>query len=130
MALYAIDGTYSERKHLSNVYHFAHRYADGRSGYWSGPGTPAASLGWGVSGALFGTGSRRLVEQVFERIRDDRRNNPNLRIDLVGFSRGAAIALEVASMLHREGFVVERTANSVKREIPSVRFLGLFDTVH
>lgn len=130
MALYAIDGTFSERKHLSNVYYFAHRYAEERSAFWSGPGTPAASLGWGLSGALFGTGSSRLVEQVIERIRQDRRANPRLRIDLVGFSRGAAIALEVAWTLHTRGFVTERTEDSTVRDIPSVRFLGLFDTVH
>lgn len=130
MALYAIDGTWSERRDLSNVYYFAHRYAEERAAYWSGPGTPAASLGWGLSGALFGTGSRRLVEQVVARIGHDRRNQPRLRIDLVGFSRGAAVALEVAWALYKHGIVTERREDAVVRDIPSVRFLGLFDTVH
>jgi uncharacterized protein (DUF2235 family) len=133
MPLYAIDGTLSERRHLSNVYYFAKRYRDptGRkAAYFSGPGTPAASLGLGISGALFGTGSRRLAQQVLDRIAEDTKHNRDLPIDLVGFSRGAAIANEVAWLLGTLGILRERTDNSSLRDMPTVRFLGLFDPVH
>lgn len=130
MALYAIDGTWSERVHRSNVYYFAMRYQGDRAAYWSGPGTPAASLGWGFCGAMFGTGSKRLAEQVADRVCQDRKHDMYRPIDIVGFSRGAAIANEVANILWKRGCLCERTSNSVKTEHPSIRFLGLFDPVH
>ena len=133
MALYAIDGTYSERKHESNIRFFAERYRDPdgvETCYVSGPGTPAASLGWGIAGALFGTGSKRLVEYIVERIAKDRKHNLNLKIDLIGFSRGAAIANEIAWVLGTRGILREKTADSAVYDNPSIRFLGLFDPVH
>jgi Uncharacterized alpha/beta hydrolase domain (DUF2235) len=133
MPLYAIDGTYSEQKHRSNVYYFAKRYRDpgGRAPvYYSGPGTPSASAGFGIAGALFGTGSRRIAEQIVERIGEHRRYDMNAPIDIIGFSRGAAIANEVAWLLGTKGIVRERRDDTVIRDVPSIRFLGLFDPVH
>lgn len=133
MALYAIDGTLSERKHRSNVYHFATRYRDpdGRPPrFFSGPGTSAPSAGAGIAGALFGTGSKRLVELVVDTIAKDRKRDLNLPIDLIGFSRGAAIANEVAWVLGTSGILRDKTADSRIYDVPSIRFLGLFDPVH
>lgn len=133
MALYAIDGTMSDRDALSNVYYFACRYkcpSIGNARYYSGPGTSAASLGFGVSGAVFGTGAKRLVNLVVETIAEDTKYNPDLPIDLIGFSRGAAIANEVAHVLGTKGILRERTEDSTRTDIPSVRWMGLFDPVH
>jgi hypothetical protein len=133
MALYAIDGTYSERQHKSNVYYFGCRYKCpyvGAARYFSGPGTESASLALGLSGAMFGTGSRRLVDLVVATIAKDRKYDLNVPIDLIGFSRGAAIANEVAWVLGTKGILRERSEDSVQYDVPSIRWMGLFDPVH
>jgi hypothetical protein len=127
MALWAIDGTQCTRVDISNVLGFAKRYRGPKS-YWSGPGTWDQSLGLTGSGNVFGTGSRRIVRGVIAQIHALRAKDHDLVVDLVGFSRGAAIANEVAAVLHEEGCSCE--ARGGKRHSVAVRFLGLFDPVH
>jgi pimeloyl-ACP methyl ester carboxylesterase len=119
MGLWAIDGTTCTRVDISNVHAFALRYRGPKS-YWCGPGTSAQSLGVGGSGAIFGTGAKRIVAGVVAQILAFRQRYADAKIDLVGFSRGAAIANEVAAVL-----------NELPDQEPvPVRFLGLFDPVH
>ncbi len=124
MALWALDGTWCTRKDISNVHAFALRYRGPKS-YWAGPGTAPQSAGFGLSGAMAGTGAARIVEGVVAQIRKAWEADNELKIDLVGFSRGAAIANEVATVLNGE-----RWGKDDKKAAPKVRFLGLFDPVH
>lgn len=124
MGLWAMDGTTCTRTDISNVLGFTLRYR-GPKFYWCGPGTFPQSYGLTGSGALFGTGSRRIVQGVVAQIAEHRRKTKDPIVDLVGFSRGAAIANEVAAVLHEEGCDDGGEGGSVP-----VRFLGLFDPVH
>ena len=81
MALWAIDGTLCQRVDRSNVLSFAQRYRGSKS-YWSGPGTSPQSLGLGDSGAVFGTGGKRIVAGVVAQICEYRKQNPEQSIDL------------------------------------------------
>jgi pimeloyl-ACP methyl ester carboxylesterase len=128
MALWAMDGTQCTREETSNVLKFAQRYR-GLKSYWSGPGTWDQSLGLTGSGNIFGTGAKRIVRGVVAQIHEFRARDHDMPIDLVGFSRGAAIANEVAALLHEQGCSCEEKCGGKPRSIP-VRFLGLFDPVH
>jgi hypothetical protein len=87
-------------------------------------------FGAGIEGGISGTGSRRIVDMVVEQIALDRKHNLNLPIDIIGFSRGAAIANEVAWVLGTKGILRETSKDSTVYDVPSIRFLGLWDPVH
>jgi RHS repeat-associated protein len=132
--LYAIDGTGNDQSAGSNIPKFSGRYLDGRRYYWGGPGNPTDGVP--VLGLTSGAGSEAIVKSVVEQICEDFSKNPAMAIDVVGFSRGAAIANEVAWKLQNDGcpcklekriffgLIGSRTVR------PKVRFLGLFDTVY
>ncbi|MEO5923954.1 MAG: DUF2235 domain-containing protein [Bryobacteraceae bacterium] len=116
MALYAFDGTwkhdYEQPEQDSNIVCFRDAYADGEVFYAAGVGT---KLGWfgAIAGAVTGLGGRKRVKQAQEAFRRNQFAGDRT-VDIVGFSRGAALALHFA--------------NSLPAGTP-VRFLGLFDTV-
>lgn len=126
MALYAFDGTWNEEKDAgrydlnTNVVRFKDLYAGTRF-FYKGLGTRHGVVGKFVGGA-FGVGGhdriedakRDLARQVAAGDRD---------IDIVGFSRGAALAVHFANVVG-DGIKV-----GAVREVPPVRFLGVFDIV-
>ena len=126
MALYAFDGTWNNEKDAgqydlnTNVVRFKDLYA-GKKFFYQGIGTKHGLVGKIIGGA-FGVGGqertaeakRDLAQQLASGDRD---------IDIVGFSRGAALAVNFANVI-ADGIVV----NGV-REVPTVRFLGVFDIV-
>lgn len=116
MALYAFDGTWQQDEENpakdTNVVWFRDAYADGEVFYEPGVGTRWGWLGR-LAGAVGGAGGKRRVKEAlaaFRRIQLTGDRN----VDIVGFSRGAALALHFA--------------NSLPPGTP-IRFLGLFDTV-
>lgn len=130
MALYAFDGTGNQDEddnaRDSNVVRFFEAYVDPHKNddpdqdigslYVKGIGRLADTLlGMGIAEA-FGIGGHRRVEQALARLKRNRRRGDAI-VDVVGFSRGAALALS---------FV-----NEIGDELPQqqVRFLGLFDVV-
>jgi len=134
MALYAFDGTGNEDRAEdahgnsldSNVLDFFRGYSDPNrnddpkqdtgSLYLKGIGTMARSaLGAKVSMA-FGIGGHRRIRLAMERL-ENNFDAGDTEIDVIGFSRGAAIAVSFA--------------NRLARRFPSVRirFLGLWDVV-
>jgi len=127
MALYAFDGTWNSEKDAgrydlnTNVVRFKDLY-DGAKFFYKGIGTKHGTLGKIVGGA-FGVGGQ-------DRIEDARRDLAkqfaagDRDIDVVGFSRGGALAVHFANVIADAGVVV----NGVK-ETPTVRFLGVFDVV-
>jgi uncharacterized protein (DUF2235 family) len=145
VALYAFDGTWNEEKDAgeygvnTNVVAFARAYdgalavaqkAETKGGqtvrddfYVSGVGTRHGTLGKWLGGALGFGGRERIAEgkaAVAERFAQG-----DETVDIVGFSRGAALALHFANALAGTSF---RTKTGAKKT-PEVRFLGLWDVV-
>jgi len=134
VALYAFDGTSNEDRGVdehgndldSNVLDFFRGYSDPRrnddpdktvgSLYLKGIGTRAQTfLGERIAEA-FGIGGHKRIRQAVARLENNCEEG-DLDIDVVGFSRGAAIAVSFA--------------NTVAHRFPQlrIRFLGLWDVV-
>ena len=130
MALYAFDGTGNDDRDGdeldSNVLDFFRGYQDplrnddpGKplgSLYLKGIGRRAKTLvGEGASEA-FGIGGHRRVRQMIDRLENNLENGDDA-VDVIGFSRGAALALSFC--------------NEVARKLPfvKIRFMGLWDVV-
>ena len=136
MALYAFDGTGQrddnpdlEDARDTNVarFFFAYRPSDSdlpiddrRNHYQRGVGS--AGLLRKALGTVTGFGGRTFVRRALDKLKDNIERG-DTTIDVIGFSRGAALALD---------FVNEIAKGKAKLEdgtIPTVRFLGLFDCV-
>jgi uncharacterized protein (DUF2235 family) len=116
MPLYAFDGTWNLDKpgteHDTNVVWFYDAY-EGPKHYFPGIGTRFGAVGR-IAGGLTGAGGRDRIREAIDVFDANRRNGETV-IDVIGFSRGAALALEF----------VNRVCNKGCR----VRFLGLWETV-
>jgi uncharacterized protein (DUF2235 family) len=127
MALYAFDGTWNSEKDAgkydrnTNVVRFKDQY-DGTSFFYQGVGTRHGAVGKFFGGA-FGVGGKERVEIA---CRDVARQFAagDRDIDVIGFSRGAALAAHFANVIAEDGVKVDGV-----RERPGVRFLGVFDLV-
>lgn len=122
--LIAIDGT-AMRRYLStalltrsnrwrsHVRNFANDYNDGPAGYWFGPDN------------VDGTDSRRRFTSAYSWLCKKWCEDTSQPIDMVGFSRGGYIVMELARKLKDEGICCKgKTTKTVK-----VRFLGMYDPV-
>lgn len=123
MALIAFDGTWNKDERDvtqdTNVAHFRDEY-DGNVEYIKGVGT---RLGW--FGRLFGGGAGFGGEKRIGRALDAAakfRKQGDATLDVVGFSRGAALALDFCNELQDE-------FPPKKHPAVRVRFLALFDVV-
>lgn len=138
MALYAFDGTWNrpdydfsdDQDTNTNVYRFASAYAECygendqplKSQYVAGVGTRFRKLGK-VIGGLTGAGGRDRVKEMLELCAAEIEAGDRT-IDIIGFSRGAALALHFANKL-TDGVRV----NGKKLKVDSIRSLGLWDVV-
>jgi uncharacterized protein (DUF2235 family) len=130
MALYAFDGTGNENQELderdSNVVDFFEAYIDPKKNddpdkshgslYLNGIGTRAKTfIGRGPAEA-FGIGGHRRIRQAMDRLENNMEAGDSI-VDVVGFSRGAALAISFA--------------NEIATKLPdvSIRFVGVFDVV-
>lgn len=133
MALYAFDGTWNsaivddaeQGEDDTNVVRFYEAYA-GPKWYVSGPGTRLGKLGRKVGG-LTGAGARDRIEEAYRALAETY-GNGDTTIDIVGFSRGAAIALDFANLIAEEG-VRNPDSDEVIAQHAPIRFVGLWDTV-
>lgn len=130
MALYAFDGTGNEDQEDaardSNVVDFFSAYVDPKKNedpdeelgslYLKGIGRRAKLFVGKALAEAFGIGGHKRVRQAMDRLENNIEAGDGA-VDVVGFSRGAAIALSFA--------------NEVASKLPDVRirFLGLFDVV-
>lgn len=118
MALYAFDGTWNkdeaEEGADTNVVKFAEAYTE-ETCYRPGVGTRFGKLGK-IFGGLFGAGADQRLDEMLKELESNFADGDRI-IDIIGFSRGAALALEFANMVNDE-----------KQGAP-VRFVGLWDTV-
>jgi len=124
MALYAFDGTWNKDKPGAsadtNVLKFANAFRPGAGvHYVEGVGVRFGLLGR-VFGGIAGAGGWARIRSARQALAENLARGDSV-IDVIGFSRGAALALEFA----------ERTLTMPARGAPlQVRFLGLWDTVH
>jgi len=131
MSLYAIDGTWNsirngeEETRNTNVLQFCRRYESGTF-YEKGIGTRLGFLGK-LFGGAFGIGGDSRVDRLYRNICHTYVHGDK-DIDIIGFSRGAALALDLANTLFRSG-IRHPDDNRVVEKKPAIRFLGLWDTV-
>jgi len=130
MALYAFDGTGNEDQERderdSNVVDFFNAYVDPKKNadpdkkegslYLKGIGTRARTIFGRNPAEAFGIGGHRRVRQAMERLENNLEAGDEV-VDVVGFSRGAALAMSFA--------------NEITSKLPGVeiRFVGVFDVV-
>lgn len=126
MALYAFDGTWNQEKvdsiENTNVVKFREAYT-GRHKYLEGVGTRFGILGR-IFGGLFGIGGVPRTKEMYKALianweRGDR------DIDVIGFSRGAALAVNFCNVVNELGI---RSAKNPAQN-PTIRFLGVWDVV-
>lgn len=120
MALYAFDGTWNEDEaeeaKETNVLKFCKCLPlDMRVFYLEGVGTRLGFIGK-LLGAVAGVGGRFRINRAMEQLNQYFAEGDRT-IDIIGFSRGAALALHFANQVQEEKSGAE------------VRFLGLWDTV-
>jgi uncharacterized protein (DUF2235 family) len=125
VALYAFDGTWNQDQVLddrdTNVRKFFELSAepDDRKLYTEGIGTRFGFVGHAIGGA-FGAGGRERVNAAYDHLKHLWK--PGEPIDVVGFSRGSAVALDFVNK-------IAQRKDKPGAPQPPVRFLGLFDTV-
>lgn len=127
MALYAFDGIWNEDesdpKADTNVEKFCRIYKGGTENI-EGTGTRFGALGRRLGGVL-GVSGRTKIEEMYERLV----NNWELgdrEIDVVGFSRGGALAVQFANTVAKIGI----RSDGVEIAKPDVRFLGVWDVIN
>ena len=132
MALYAFDGTGNEDRdgddRDSNVLEFFRAYQDPNrnddpdkplgSLYLKGIGTRAKTLVGEGAAEAFGIGGFWRVKQMIDRLEHNLENGDDT-VDVIGFSRGAALALSFGN----------EVAERKKLAAVKIRFMGLWDVV-
>jgi uncharacterized protein (DUF2235 family) len=131
MSLYAIDGTTNrdepaenEIRH-TNVLRFCRATKSGGIFYERGVGTRKGLPGR-VIGSVFGAGGFSRIDRLYDNVCKTYIAG-DTDIDIIGFSRGAALALGLVNKLAEEG--IRDPAGEVVKASPEIRFLGLWDTV-
>ena len=135
MTIYAFDGTWNDAEAIkvpagteryTNVFWFKESY-EGENFYANGPGTRGGRIGK-LLGGLSGLGSSTRIDEGFKELQKRFKNGDEV-IDIIGYSRGAAIARMFVETI-RENYdqIQDSKGNSLKSP-PTIRFLGLFDTV-
>ena len=133
MALYAFDGTWNsatlnddiEQENETNVANFSEAYT-GPKWYVSGPGTRFGDVGH-VIGGVFGVGGPERIKEAYKQLCQNWAQDDH-SIDIIGFSRGAALALDFANKIEDDG-IRRPDSKVVAEERPHIRFLGLWDVV-
>lgn len=119
MTLYAFDGTWNEDEvdegKNTNVIKFRDSYTGRKSFYLEGIGTRAGFVGK-ILGGTKGIGGEVRIEEAMQAL-DHNFAQGDCMIDIIGFSRGAALALHFANDINQD------------KGGSQVRFLGLWDVV-
>jgi uncharacterized protein (DUF2235 family) len=135
LALYAFDGTgmtYRDQSHvgiLYSIYNGNKWYEKGVGSTWDGP----LDNPW--VGGFAGSGGATRLESMYQKFLEYYGGGDH-DIDIIGFSRGSALAREFANMLYERGYETTESWSGIGRrgrktdKCPvKIRFVGLFDTV-
>jgi uncharacterized protein (DUF2235 family) len=133
MALYAFDGTWNsatlhddvQQDDETNVARFSEAYQE-ETWYVSGPGTRYGNVGR-VIGGLSGAGGFDRVDAAYKQLCANFATGDST-IDIIGFSRGAALVLDFANRIARDGIRKPNTKEVIV-DAPAIRFIGLWDVV-
>jgi hypothetical protein len=135
MALYAFDGTWNDSSAPddqrdtikdTNVHRFRVHYG-GKVEYKDGVGSRYGFIGKLIGGAT-GAGAQKRVEENFEALKENFAAG-DTDIDVVGYSRGATISRMFVHRIEQDYDYLVDDKGKPLTEPPTVRFLGLFDTV-
>lgn len=132
MALYAFDGTWNEDDDDAagdtNVVKFRDAYQGGNIHYLEGVGTRFGLIGKFLGG-VFGAGGKTRIEEMYDKLCENWEAGDET-IDVIGFSRGAALAVHFTNVIDNIGICKggDPDAEQLKAK-PEVRFLGLWDIV-
>jgi len=134
LLLFAFDGTRNTPDTQTNVWKLSQRYLDGPIFYHSGPGNPG-STDWDSITAysaarILDTQWKALLTALSQPSAEPGETTP---IDIIGFSRGAALARHFANLLEQhvdQGlFRYQDDRLGLVSACVDLRFMGLFDTV-
>ncbi len=133
LVLFAFDGTRNGPDTLSNVWKLSQAYTDGPVYYHTGPGN-SMYLDW--DGAT-GWDAPQILENQWQSLLNalerTASRNERLPIDIIGYSRGAALARHFGNLINqhtRNGLFSYRDASRpAVSACVDLRFMGLFDTV-
>ena len=168
MALYAFDGTCDRRDRKeairslpsqygpdacvrrdtteTNVHRFCEYIGLDRSEYLEGVGTRFWRIGWALGGA-FGFGGKYRIRKMYRALCSRYWQEHDREIDIIGFSRGAALAVHFTHVIERYGVRnpalgyahlfwyypglgwMFRFPAPTPEGLAKVRFLGLWDMV-
>ncbi|MGB6008298.1 phospholipase effector Tle1 domain-containing protein [Castellaniella sp.] len=133
LILLAFDGTRYSRANQSNVWKLAQAYADGPAYYHAGPGSSLYADWDAVTAASSGQILRNQWQSLMNALQRVQGAAAPVPIDLLGYSRGAALAREFANRIARQTrngwFSYDDPLRGTIGLCVDLRFLGLFDTV-
>lgn len=128
MALYAFDGTWNEDEEDpaedTNVVKFNGAYG-GKTEILDGVGTRFGALGRFLGG-VFGAGGQTRIEEMYDKLVANWQDGDH-DIDVIGFSRGGALAVHFTNVIREVGIKAGDTVVAAP-PVP-VRFLGVWDVV-
>ncbi|RTZ43329.1 hypothetical protein EKL30_10685 [Candidimonas sp. SYP-B2681] len=133
LLLFAFDGTRNAPQNLTNVWKLSQTYQDGPVFYHAGPGNPS-QMDWD---AVTAWQASRIVETQWQSLLTSLQEGPSpndhIPIDIIGYSRGAALARHFANLVNQhvnQGFFsyTDRLRGLITACV-DLRFMGLFDTV-
>jgi hypothetical protein len=135
MALYAFDGTWNSDKpgteKDTNVIWFHNAYT-GPKRYWAGVGTRLSFLGK-VAGGITGAGGHQRIREGLVELTENFAAGDTI-VDVVGFSRGAALAVDFANEVAKQAGLPGPTPAAVRFlgvwELEPFRTLRITDAVH
>jgi hypothetical protein len=136
MALYAFDGTWNQARNNdehydnTNVWRFWSAYSANNHNewdfYWPGVGTRLGLTGR-VVGGVFGAGNLVRLNEAYDRLCAAWAAGDRI-IDIIGFSRGAAMTLDFCHIIQTRKIRKPGTDTVVEAN-PTIRFLGVWDIV-
>ncbi len=135
LLLFAFDGTRNSAETQSNVWKLSQRYLDGPVFYHPGPGNPY-HLDWD---AVTAHTAPDILDTQWQSLLDALAAAPSaalddtVPIDIIGFSRGAALARHFGNQVNLHTTNGRFSFNDPMRGLVTacvdLRFMGLFDTV-
>lgn len=132
MALYVFDGTGQKDDDVAVLgvrdtnpsrFLFAYRGTSSKVENFYAAGVGTEGFFRKLAGMFGGGGGRGIITRALERLDRNIKADPTAPIDVVGFSRGGALALHFVNQ------IAKGKVRHADGSVPTVRFLGIFDAV-
>ncbi|NYT37910.1 hypothetical protein ERD78_13595 [Allopusillimonas soli] len=134
LLLFAFDGTRHDLAQQSNVAKMLQAYRGGPAHYEAGSGPPGIISEPAITGALSDRAIGRQWQRLLDALRVAGGSVEHVAIDIIGYSRGAALARHFGNLISRhmrDGIFTYYDAHRRTQfeACMDLRFMGLFDTV-